>query len=462
MLALAGLGVLSAFFTVASTTLSGNAPLVRFPKKSVQIIVRKGKNSEETEKASLRELLETRCPSLFTAFSPAWWLFNGHLQTFYCVLGDFTKIDHVLYRRKYLRLADGGTLGLDFTPASNDASWLRDNTPIIVVKHGLTGGSYEAYIRAILSRACASVEDGGLGYRAVVVNFRGCASVPITSPQLYSAGHTDDLRQALIYISNMYPKAPLLGIGFSLGANVMTRYLAEEGEMSRIRSCCTMSCPWDLARNNKEILSTYFGRHIYSKGMGTNLLNLVKKHCDGLTSDPDHIVAKTVPAALALNNPTLDQFDSTFTRIAGGSSPPYPFATAHDYYAASSSHDVINDIRVPYLSINAADDPVVPYVPMEELENDYLVMELTAGGGHLGWFQSQSGLSVDRWTTKPVLEWLRLSGEDMVHIQVGPRVYTDSEGFLREEGRPHIGCKLFKDGGLIDWTTSQEGILQGL
>jgi hypothetical protein len=29
-------------------------------------------------------------------------------------------------------------------------------------------------VRVILSRACAPVEKGGLGYRAVVINFRGC------------------------------------------------------------------------------------------------------------------------------------------------------------------------------------------------------------------------------------------------------------------------------------------------
>ena len=37
-------------------------------------------------------------------------------------------------------------------------------------------GSYDSYIRAILSRACAPVEGGGLGYRAAVIIFRGCAS----------------------------------------------------------------------------------------------------------------------------------------------------------------------------------------------------------------------------------------------------------------------------------------------
>jgi len=68
------------------------------------------------------------------------------------------------------------------------------------------------------------------------------AGVPITSPQLYSAGHTDDLRQALFYISHRFPEAPLLGLSFSLGANVMTRYVAEEGELSRLKSACILGC----------------------------------------------------------------------------------------------------------------------------------------------------------------------------------------------------------------------------
>jgi predicted alpha/beta-fold hydrolase len=68
------------------------------------------------------------------------------------------------------------------------------------------------------------------------------AGVPITSSQLYSAGHTDDIRQALIYIAHRYPKAPLLGVGFSLGANVLTRYVAEEGENSRVLAACALGC----------------------------------------------------------------------------------------------------------------------------------------------------------------------------------------------------------------------------
>jgi predicted alpha/beta-fold hydrolase len=68
------------------------------------------------------------------------------------------------------------------------------------------------------------------------------AGVPVTSPLFYSAAHTNDTRQALRYITYLYPDAPILGIGFSLGANVLIRYLGEEGEQSRIHAACALAC----------------------------------------------------------------------------------------------------------------------------------------------------------------------------------------------------------------------------
>ena len=45
-----------------------------------------------------------------------------------------------------------------------------------------------------------------------------------------------------MYVANRYPKARLLGLGFSLGANVITRYLGEEREMARLHSACALAC----------------------------------------------------------------------------------------------------------------------------------------------------------------------------------------------------------------------------
>jgi len=167
----------------------------------------------------------------------------------------------------------------------------------------------------------------------------------------------------------------------------------------------------------------------------------MKRHTEQLVVDPNHRVAQAVTLALALDNPTLEQFDDAFTRIGGGPPPIFPFATANDYYRWGSSHNVIQDITVPFLAINAADDPVVRSAPTDSAGNGLVVMGLTAEGGHLGWFQSGPGC-VDRWTTKPVLEWLKLVIDDIVHEpRVYPSIYVDGDGFLREEGRPSLGCK---------------------
>ena len=149
---------------------------------------------------------------------------SGHLQTIYGSLFDFSLVDQVAYDRQvvshyYTRrqlnspsqaaspnqrwrnlVRLSGLIlrssahccdrGLDFTPPASDCV-LPDETPIIVVLHGLTGGqhkfdycliigsdtvagSHESYVRAVLAPAVMPASNGGLGYRAVVVNFRGC------------------------------------------------------------------------------------------------------------------------------------------------------------------------------------------------------------------------------------------------------------------------------------------------
>ncbi|KAF8968131.1 AB-hydrolase YheT [Flammula alnicola] len=443
-------------------------PIVHFASNPALLQVN---SRNDVDHVSLKALVETRCKSLFSEFRPLWWLFNGHLQTLYCIARDFSKDDPMWYHRTYLRLADGGTLGLDFAPA--DQARVKKDVPIIVVQHGLTGGSHEPYIRAILNRACASVEEGGLGYRAVVINFRGCAGVPVTSPLLYSAGHTDDTRTALMYIAHQYPDAPLVGLGFSLGSNVLTRYLGEEGDRSRLQSGCVLACSHVLRSMYSlliisppffsSLVNSFTGRYLYSRGMGSNLVRLVKHHSDALMQDPEHEVAKATRIAITLKNPTMSKFDDTFTKIAGGPSPPFPFPDADTYYIWVSSHGMVQNIKVPFLSINSADDPVVRHVPMDGGGNGLVVMALTKNGGHLGWFQAGPGY-VDRWTTKPVLEWLKVVGRDLVH-DLKPRglpLFTDNDGFLREKGRERLGCRVFEGGGLIDGNIVKYRVMQGL
>ncbi|KAI0941687.1 hypothetical protein AcW1_003505 [Taiwanofungus camphoratus] len=397
---------------------------------SVSIPTKNGPKAKESRHELLQTFIEPRCPSLLKPFRPAWWLLSGHLQVAYCVFGDFSRIDKIEYDRTLLRTVDGGTIGIDFTPRKSEKK-LRDDVPIVVVTHGLTG-------------ACTPVEDGGLGYRGVVVNFRGCAGVPLTSPQLYSAGHTDDLRVAVYYIRKKYPRAPLIGVGFSLGACVLTRYLAEEGENSRLAAGCVLACPWDLMTSNDRLEGSWFHRTVYSSGMGQNLQAIVRLHAETLRKFTKH---------------------PYMTRLVGGPSPPFPMATAPDYYRWASCHDKLDRVRVPLLAISAADDPVVLADPPYEVGgNGWVVLAVTKKGGHLGWFEASGpGLfGVTRWVTKPILEWLRAIGDDMV-VDVGRgKPLHEVDGFLKEIGRDDIGCIEIEGGGRVVGIEGEEGLLAGL
>ncbi|CAE6422363.1 unnamed protein product [Rhizoctonia solani] len=357
---------------------------------------------------SVRALVETSCPSLMQDYKPSWWLRGGHVQTAFCVVGDFTRVDEILYERTLLSLPDGGTIGLDFTPRTKDQE-LPPETPIVVVLHGLSGGSHESYVRSILSQVCASPVDGGLGYRAVVVNFRGW---------------------------------------FSLGANVLVRYLGEEGEKSRLDAGCALGCPWNLVDNSRNLEGSFFYRNIYSRAMGGNLLKLLSRHLRTLAKLPPSPLTPHIPRAFSLRNPTLKQVDAHLTIIAGGHSPPFPFPSPDEYYEWARSDTHLGTVRVPLLAINAADDPIVRALPVEAaLESKCVVLAVTPKGGHLGWFEGGAPWRRSRpplrWIRKPVTEWIAATLEVLTsRREVGEEWVEDENGFTVERERRHVGFKV--------------------
>jgi len=330
--------------------------------------------------------------------------------------------------------------------------------------HGLTGGSYESYVRSILSVVCSAKERGGSGYRGVVVNFRGCAAVELTSAQLYSAGYTDDLRIALFYLSMKYPRARLIGLGFSLGANVITRYLGEEGANSKLISGCVLACPWDLRKNSINLEGSWFHRNIYSKTMGRNLLRLSLLHLNTIKKStvecrPD------IEGLLKAKNPRLVDLDNMVIRFVGGSSPPFPFPSSVAYQEWASSHNHIRTVRVPFLAINALDDPIVRDIPIPIPEEaSHTIIVITPRGGHLGWFQRQERagfLHVERWSQRPVCEWLRATGDELVAKPRKKDLVEIVDGFTRLVDTPKIGYRE-KDTFEVVADAGATGVLAGL
>jgi len=49
----------------------------------------------------------------------------------------------------------------------------------------------------------------------------------LSSMQFYSASFTDDLRQVVDHVSARYPKSKIYAVGWSLGANILVRFLGQ-------------------------------------------------------------------------------------------------------------------------------------------------------------------------------------------------------------------------------------------
>jgi len=92
-----------------------------------------------------------------------------------------------------------------------------DSKPMLVVLHGLSGGSHEVYLRQAISPLI-----GRGGWEVCVVNSRGCARSKIASGVLYNARATWDVRQTIKWLHESFPRRPLFGMGFSQGANMLT------------------------------------------------------------------------------------------------------------------------------------------------------------------------------------------------------------------------------------------------
>ncbi|CAK9783619.1 unnamed protein product [Cutaneotrichosporon oleaginosum] len=402
--------------------LLGMLGVATWARQIVRVVPRSAGTIARDAAEDVTAWVDRNVPSLKGTFKPAWWLPNGHFQTAYIVMGDFSKVDRVDYVRTMLRLPDGGTISLDITPPNHLE--LPVDAPTLVVCHGLTGNARESYVRNILNWAIKPTSEGGIGARGVVVNFRGCGGTPLTSPQLYSAAASCDLNSAAHYLRHTFPQSALHGIGFSLGASVLARYLGERGDSSLLSSGTVIGCPWDINALSHALEDGWLSSRLYSRALAHNLIKLFFRHYDRnpLMWEQNAQLKECVPAMKHLRSlgkdVRLKMVDEMFTARAGGPRPPWPFDGAKEYYEYAGSAQLIHNIRVPTLGINAYDDPVVhgTALPISQVqEGSHVYLAVTGAGGHLGWFDGpiKGPASRRRWVVKPMGEFLTAAARDL-------------------------------------------------
>jgi len=260
----------------------------------------------------------------------------------------------------------------------------EETKPMILLLHGLTGCNESFYVLSTARYLLA------LGYPVMRLNWRSAGSSRSRCAQEYHAGRSEDLRAAIAGLPAPWRARAKVAVGYSLGANILLKYLGEEGAASGISAAVAISAPLDLAAAGARFREprNWLYHHFILRGLKRDLAR---------GSGP--VDAGLLKAGLAAR--TLRAFDDRYI------APRYGFRDAEDYYAKCSGNRHLGGIRVPTLLVHAGDDPWIPAAIYRSL--DWSAMPtcrllLPHGGGHVGFHGA--GTSVP-WTDRCIAAFLR-------------------------------------------------------
>ncbi len=305
-------------------------------------------------------------------FKPAWWLPGPHLQTLWPTFAR--RAMKVPVKRERIELADGDFIDLDWSaPATIDT-----RAPVILILHGLEGSAASPYARGMLRIIKRH------GWRGGVMHFRGCSGEPNRLARAYHSGDTDDIAAVIEILRAREPQRPLIVLGFSLGGNVLLKWLGESGARNPLTAAAAISVPLDLAMSAKRLQSGF--SRFYQWHLLKSLLAKLR--------------AKKLSNLPKLR--TIEEFDDKFT------APVHGFASAADYYLKSSSKQFLKNIRVPTLLIQAKDDPFLlpEMLPSVSEISDSVRLEVTERGGHVGFIEGMVPWRPRYWLERRIPEFL--------------------------------------------------------
>ena len=321
-----------------------------------------------------------------TTFRPAWWLNNTHLQTLYPAL--VRKISSPKLRRERLITPDNDFIDIDWCGEGKQ--------PLIVLLHGLTGSSQSVYIKGLQHTLLQQ------GFRSVALNFRGCSGELNYSARCYHSGETEDIHFLYQTLRQREPDTPFAMVGFSLGGNVLLKWLGEQGSQLSLFAAIAVSVPLVLS-NCATKLDNGFSR-IYRKNLLSELKSFVKakqRYLEKLGKLQEAGKIEQLGDLTAIKS--FWQYDDKVVAKLHG------FKNVHDYYQRSSSRQFLKSIAISTLLIQAIDDPFMTedVLPgLDELSSS-IHLEITRGGGHVGFISGQNLFKPAYWLEQRIPEFLK-------------------------------------------------------
>ncbi|KAG3236331.1 hypothetical protein PI124_g18655 [Phytophthora idaei] len=332
-----------------------------------------GGNSE------LNEFMAKALQPLLDRYTPTWWT-NSHIQ---CFLTFLVPQSPVNYKRDVLTFKDGGQASLDWALESSAAmkSPLKNDSPIAIIMHGLVGCSES--MRSLCAEALAH------GYRPVVFNKRGHGGLKLATPKLQAFGCVQDLQEAIAHVENIFPTSELYGIGCSAGSGLLCSYLCELGDKSRLRAGVLISPGY----NAFDLFCRGRINPVYDFLMTFTLKSFLLRHKSELSP--------VVDVARALKATSIREFDQhVYMKMHG-------YQDLEAYWKVNNPMRDVDNLKMPFLCINALDDPVctketIPYDEFRRKPNAMLLE--TPEGSHCAFFEGNFQLK--SWCNEAAMTYL--------------------------------------------------------
>jgi predicted alpha/beta-fold hydrolase len=305
---------------------------------------------------------------------------SGHFSTIYSA--KLRPIPKVAQVRERLELTDGDFVDIDWSYCTTKGV---KSQKVAILLHGLEGDAQRVYMQG---QAKVLIQGG---WDVAGMNHRGCSGEENRLYLSYNSGRTQDLSELIDHILtlNQYTKIAL--VGFSLGGNLLLKYLGEPREIShKIVAGIAISAPIDLQSSLDSLMRKR--NKPYTFVFLKDLRNKYKRKM------------KLFPGVMSKEKlrkvKTLLDFDNTYT------APAHGFESAAQYYQKSSAKAFLPNIKKPVLILNAANDSFLapecyPFELAKQHENIYL--EVPSTGGHVGFHVTNT----EYYSEQRVLDFLK-------------------------------------------------------
>eukprot|EP00529_Nitzschia_sp_RCC80_P015451 CAMPEP_0113473284 /NCGR_PEP_ID=MMETSP0014_2-20120614/17966_1 /TAXON_ID=2857 /ORGANISM="Nitzschia sp." /LENGTH=698 /DNA_ID=CAMNT_0000366049 /DNA_START=169 /DNA_END=2265 /DNA_ORIENTATION=- /assembly_acc=CAM_ASM_000159 len=300
---------------------------------------------------------------------------------------------------------DDSSTPIDDSDNNNNNFYYYDSTkPVYMILHGLNGGSSEEYVRDFTHRQNAE------GATVIVMVARGLMDLPVRGWNNFHGARTSDAHEASWAIRRAVDavdsSTTLVGVGYSMGAIILSNYVASYGNDCPLDGAITFSGGLDMRYQEDFPRAQRLWQPMLAETLRDDFM-LGKWGRRVLTALPldhfhkmiraTHITEIDRYAVVSYNN--FDDLDHYYRSMSALGDIPHENIGDEEGGGTLpiDNNGKIHSVSIPMVVVHSFDDPLISWRTtaatdgfmhpnnLVESGQGNLMLLLTNKGGHVGW-----------------------------------------------------------------------------